>query len=288
MLALALLLTAATAAAADENHAPFFAGEGPVATRSVRVERRLQETFRVVDLDGDRVEVTAEGLPAGAALRVRDPRPWTGEDGPPNQEAKGRSREVSLTWTPSLAQRGSHAVTLVASDGRAVERLQLELKVEEEWESFFLPGVQYSAYVPAAGAQTGAFHGAAFELVLGSWIHQTDARGPSHGRITLDLALLDPARAGAAKAFAYALGLDLSVERNPWRKWLIPVFGLEVGGFHQRELGSFFFTSPFVGAHLWASRNAFVTVTGGYVFPGRDVEKLGGWRVRAGVDAVLW
>jgi hypothetical protein len=47
-------------------------------------------------------------------------------------------------------------------------------------------------------------------------------------------------------------------------------------------------TTPFAGAHLYAARNVYVTVTGGYVFPGRDVDELGGWRVRAGVNAVLW
>ena len=179
-------------------------------------------------------------------------------------------------------------LALVASDGKASERIELTLRVQEEWESWFLPGLQYVGYFPAASDRVGHFNGAAFELVIGSWVHQTEARGPSHGRVYLDLALLQPDRSGAERAYAYALGLDLSIERNPWRRWLIPIFGLEVGGFHQRELGSFFMTTPFVGAHLYSSRNVFVTVTGGYVFPGRDIDQLGGWRVRAGVNAVLW
>ncbi len=287
MIRFALLLLLAGTASAAENARPFFQGTDPESSRSARVDGLFSETFRVVDSDGDRIEVTAEGLPAGAKLRVRDPRPWTGAHERAASETRAVFREVVLYWTPTRAQRGNHVVALVASDGKATERIEIMLKVEEEWESWFLPGVQYVGYFPAK-TDVGNFNGAAFELVIGTWVHQTEARGPSHGRVYVDIALLASDHAGAARAFAYALGFDLSIERNPWRRYLIPIFGLEVGGFHQREVGSFFTTTPFVGAHLFSTRNVFVTATGGYVFPGRDIERLGGWRVRAGVNAVLW
>lgn len=288
-LALALLV-AASPAPASSNSRPFFKGEEAEASLTLDAEAPFSRSFTVVDSDGDPLEVGAEGLPAGAKLRVRDPRPWReGTEDGPKLPSSAISREVILTWTPTRAQRGTHVVALVASDGRGgTERLELNLEVQEEWESFFLPGVQYVGYFPSARDRLGRFDGAAFELVIGSWVHQTEARGPSHGRVYADLALLDSDRRGAGQAFSYALGLDLSLERNPWRRWLIPIFGVEVGGFHQREAGSFFTTTPFVGAHLWSCRNVFVTVTGGYVFTGRDIEELGGWRVRAGVNAVLW
>lgn len=157
---------------------------------------------------------------------------------------------------------------------------------EEKWESWFLPGAQYVAYFPV-GRGEGAFHGPAFELVVGSWVHDTKERGPSHGRVYLDVALLQATAAGRNTGVSYALGLDLSLERNPRRSFLIPVFGIEIGGIQQKQLGGVFQTVPFAGAHLWSSRNLFVTATAGYVFPGRDVERLGGWRVRAGVDFAL-
>lgn len=282
-----LLLCVSTAAAAD-NAGPYFQGEDPESSRSIDAESVFSEAFTVVDPDGDRIELTAEGLPPGAKVRVRDPHAfWESDEGPP-KATKAVARDLVLTWTPTRAQRGDHLVTLVASDGRASERIEITLKVQEEWESWLLPGVQYVGYFPAARDRVGSFNGAAFELVVGSWVHQTDARGPSHGRVYVDLALLDSDRAGAERAFAYTLGLDLSIERNPWRRYLIPIFGVEVGGFHQRETGSFFMTTPFVGAHIFSARNVFVTVTGGYVFSGRDIDELGGWRVRAGVNAVLW
>ena len=79
---LPLLLSAtATAAGAAENVRPFFQGEDPESTRTANVESPFSETFQVVDPDGDPIEVSAEGLPPGARLRVRDPRPWREEDG---------------------------------------------------------------------------------------------------------------------------------------------------------------------------------------------------------------
>jgi len=233
-------------------------------------------------------EVTSEGLPAGAKLRVRDPRPWSDSEGPAAGATRARFREAVLSWTPSREQRGTHTVVLTARDGKGSEQLEVALVVQEEWESWLVPGLQYVAYFPAEPGPLGSFRGAAFELVIGSWVHQTEARGPSHGRVYVDLAYLDPVVNGGAKAYAYALGLDLSIERNPWRRWLIPIFGVEIGGFHQRELGSFFTATPLLGAHLYSARNVYFTVTGGYVFPGRDMERLGGWRVRAGFDAALW
>lgn len=290
-IALTLLFAASTAAAAG-NTGPYFQGEQPESSRSLNVGELFNEKFEVVDPDGDDVAVKAEGLPAGAKLRLRDPHVfWESDEGPPppKTEAKARARDAVITWTPTRADRGDHLVVLLASDGKGgTDRIEINLRVQEEWESFFLPGVQYVGYFPSASGRLGNFNGAAFELVIGSWVHQTEARGPSHGRVYVDLALLDSSRRGTERAFSYALGLDLSLERNPWRRWLIPVFGVEVGGFHQREAGSFFTTTPFVGAHLWSCRNVFVTVTGGYVFSGRDIEELGGWRVRAGVNAVLW
>lgn len=288
MTRLALLLLLAGTASAAEKGRPFFQGEAPESPRSLKVGRLFSETFHVVDPDGDRVDVTAEGLPSGAKIHARDPAPWTGDGERPQQQTRATARELVLYWTPTREQRGDHVVTLAASAGNATERIQITLKVEEEWESWFLPGVQYVGYFPVKRGEVGSFTGAAFELVIGSWVHQTEARGPSHGRVYVDVALLASDRAGAARAFAYTLGLDLSLERNPWRSYLIPIFGMEIGGFRQREAGSLFTTTPFVGAHLFSSRNVFVTVTGGYVFPGRSIEQFGGWRVRAGVNAVLW
>lgn len=288
MKSLALLGLLVSGTAAAENGRPYFADEDPVSIRKASVETPFQETFRAVDPDGDRIEVTAEGLPAGATLRVRDPRPWTDDEGPGAKETRARYSEVVLTWTPARGQRGDHPVALLVSDGTASERIQITVKVEEEWESWFLPGLQYVGYFPVASDRFGSFHGAGFELVIASWVHQTDVRGPSHGRVYLDLALLDSDRAEVERAYGYALGLDLSLERNPRRRWLIPIFGIEVGGFHQAQTGSFFQATPLAGAHLFSSRNVFVTATVGYVFSGRDIDELGGWRVRAGANVVLW
>lgn len=283
MIGIATALLLALGADAEPASPPSFRGQIPGRVRSAYVGETFSEAIQVAGREGDRVELTAEGLPAGAILRVEVP-PARRDGG---DAGHASLREATLIWTPTRAQRGLHRVTLVASEGRARETLEVEIAVEERWESWFLPGVQYVAYFPA-GPGEGAFHGPSFELVIGSWVHDTRDRGPSHGRVYLDLALLDATQAGMSTGVSYALGVDLSLERNPRRRFLVPVFGIEVGGLQQKQLGGVFQTVPFVGAHLWSDRNLFVTATAGYVFPGRDVERLRGWRVRAGVDVALW
>ena len=121
-------------------------------------------------------------------------------------DAKGARASIhaaKLVWIPVQTQRGLHRVTLVASDGRGRDALDIDIVVEERWESWFLPGAQYVAYFPA-GAGEGAFHGPSFELVIGSWVHDTRDRGPSHGRIYLDVALLDATHADRSVGVSYA------------------------------------------------------------------------------------
>jgi hypothetical protein len=156
-------------------------------------------------------------------------------------------------------------VALVASGPGGRARLELPVVVEERWESWFLPGVQYVAYTLPDAAGVGVLQGLAFELVLVGWVHDTADRGPSHGRIYLDFALLASTKAGQADAVSYALGLELSLERNPARSFLVPVFGVEIGGLQQERLGGVYQTVPFVGAHLWSGRSCFETATAGYV-----------------------
>jgi hypothetical protein len=281
MLSVAILLSACAATPAA---APTFQVEAPARVRHAYVGETFSERFEVTAGEGE-LEIAGEALPPGAVLRA-EPRAEpsrAGADGSP--PVAGRA---TLEWTPAASQRGRHPVTLVASGPTGRARLEVPVVVEERWESWFLPGAQYVAYALPDAAGVGVLQGPAFELVLVGWVHDTADRGPSHGRIYLDIALLKPTEAGEADGVSYAAGLELSLERNPARSFLVPVFGVEIGGLHQERLGGVFQTVPFVGAHLWSGRTYFVTATAGYVFPGRDLERFGGWRFRAGVDFALW
>jgi hypothetical protein len=227
------------------------------------------------DADGDVLVYSADNLPNGAVL---DP-----------------DRGV-ITFRPTSQQVGTHVIHIKASDGSLTTASELVLNVEREdksnssdnWESFFQPGLGYSAYHPRAHGRWGTFHGATLELLLGSWIHHNDNRGPSHGRIYVQVELLNSTKADVPILFTYAAGFSLSLERNPSRRWLLPMFGLDAGGMSHDEMGSHFQVVPFAGLHAYSSPNLFVNLRGGYRLVPDELERLGGWHASATVNVSVW
>ena len=51
------------------------------------------------------------------------------------------------------------------------------------------------------------------------------------------------------KLLTYSLGVDLSFERNARREFLIPYYGLDLGGLYLGSIGHVFVFNPFVGLH---------------------------------------
>jgi hypothetical protein len=151
-----------------------------------------------------------------------------------------------------------------------------------------MPGLSYATYQPRATLDTYGYQGASVEFIVGSWAHRNNRHGPSHGRYYIDLDLLFPLSGRGGNLFAYTAGVDLTLERNPSRRFLLPYYGVELGGVHSAELGNYFIAVPYGGVHLWADRNLWVNVSGGYVFPGRDLDQLSGLWAKAGLDVTFW
>jgi hypothetical protein len=192
-----------------------------------------------------------------------------------------------ITWTPTRDQYGRHEVELVASDG-ATETPRIQaVMVEDEWESFFVPGLAYTVYQPK-GSALGLWHGPAFELLIAAWIHRNENRGPSHARIYASVGVLDSTEEEIDQAVAAALGFDLSIERNPRRQFLVPYFGIEAGGIFRGKAPSVAQFTPSAGVHLFADRNVFVNASGGYVFPTARIDELLGWTGRVSVNLSFW
>ena len=244
---------------------------------------RITLVFRAHAPGGDPLTFTVTGLPEGADLR------WV------PQEVERRSDGTKLRyfaplveWTPRGSQSGSHVIEVTATDGRNAIHRQVELVVEEEWETFLMPGLAYSMYWPVAHARYGTLHGPAFELLLAGWIHRNDNRGPSHVRIYAGVGLLSSTRDGLHKGVSANFGFDLSIERNPTRRFLLPFFGVEGGFLFQSEIGKPFLLTPTAGLHLWADRNVFVNGLYGYSFPSQQVNRLRGHQARLSVDLAFW
>jgi hypothetical protein len=105
--------------------------------------------------------------------------------------------------------------------------------------------------------------------------------------LTLKADILDSTKAGVPALLFYSAGLDLAIERNPSRRWLIPFFGVDLGGIVQKQIGHHFQAMPHLGVYAWASRNIFVSVLGGYAITVSQLEALRGWRLSAGLNLTL-
>ncbi len=254
-----------------ENHPPelahpkhvFYAGETGVVS------------FGPTDPNGDPLKVRGQGVPDGATLDAE-----TGV----------------LTWTPRESDVGERVLHITASDGELETTEEVRLRVEprsavfhdEEWKSFFLPGAGYSVYVPRGRDAVGALHGASLEILMGAWIHENENRGPSHGRIYVNVELLESTKADVPILFAYALGFSLSLERNPQRSWLVPAYGADIGGLSHDELGARFQSTPYLALHFYSSPNLFVTARAGYRLVPADLERLGGAHYGLTADLSVW
>jgi hypothetical protein len=244
-------------------------------SESVNVNAVRTITLSGSDPDGDTLVYSCKNLPHWASLDAD---------------------QGVITLSPGDGDVGRHVIHTTVSDGSSAADSELVVYVEaddeslkeDDWESFFMPGVGYSVYSPRAHEDWGTLHGATIELLMGSWIHHNNNRGPSHGRIYLQVELLDSTKADVPIVFTYAAGFSLSLERNPKRRWLLPMFGVDTGGMSQDDMGSLFQVVPFAGLHAYSSQNLFVNLRGGYRLVPAEMERFGGWHAALTVNASVW
>lgn len=166
-----------------------------------------------------------------------------------------------------------------------------KIKAEEEktnYETWFMPGLSYSIYSPSAKDSVGIFSGLTVEYLIFASVSQNDNPGPSHVRLYSKLNILKSDKKEMNSIFMYTMGLDLSLEKNPKRSFLIPYFGLEFGGMSQKQIGTTIQFTPTIGVHLLSKKNIYLNVHAGYVYPIANFETMQGWYGQAGVNFALW
>jgi hypothetical protein len=245
-------------------------------TLSIDTPRSIGLKSESSDVDSDDLTIAVANLPKGATFDAGN---------------------GVIRWRPTEDDLGEHHLTVTVSDGLAQTVAPLKLEVVEaqqeakrstQWESFLLPGIGYSGYLPRDRDHFGTYHGVALEILLGAWIHRNNNRGPSHGRIYVQAELMQSTKSEITKLFGYALGFSLSLERNPHRQWLLPVYGLDVGGIISESTGGYFQALPYAGLHVYSSPNVFINLRGGYRFVPRAIERLGGAHLGATLDYSIW
>lgn len=195
-----------------------------------------------------------------------------------------------LAALPSNAQR-------VASDsvyynGRLLSRAdynrELKRKSAMNFHTYMMPGLSYVMYAPKRADSLGLYSGINVEYLITARVAQNTNPGPSHIRFYCKLSILGSDKPEMPSILNYSLGLNLSVEKYPNRRFFIPYFGLESGGMAQRNYGNSLQFTPLAGVHLVAQSNLFVNVHAGYVYPIKNFEQYQGWTAQAGFNFALW
>ena len=157
-----------------------------------------------------------------------------------------------------------------------------------EFETYFMPGGGYSYYNFAGRDSIGTFSGTTIDYLLYAKSHQNDEFGPSHVRFYARFNLNNSSREGITKMFIYNLGLQMSIEKNPKRNYMIPYFGMEAGGISQRQLGSTIAFYPIAGVHALSTKNIYINLHGGYIYPVNNYDMLQGYCAQATFNFALW
>jgi hypothetical protein len=158
------------------------------------------------------------------------------------------------------------------------------------WSAMLLPTAFAAMYAPHGMA--GTFYGGGLEAVLLAWNDNSDAYGPSQGRLRIDVAYLtSSASSGAMTTGAMAMyrgGAQLAFERNASRSYGIPYFAADIGGLWSDATGRRWYVDGGVGLYLVHRRNVIVDLEVTGVLPFRDPGTLGGVRSRLGLSFALW
>ncbi|MEZ4302590.1 MAG: hypothetical protein R3B70_47110 [Polyangiaceae bacterium] len=154
-----------------------------------------------------------------------------------------------------------------------------------EYETYVVPGGQGIVY-KAAGTET-PYVGGGFRLDAVRWSHHNDDFGPGEGSVYFQASLLKSPSSEHALGI-YEVGMSLSFERNPKRRYLIPYFGFSSGGIVAEDVPGTGFVQPTLGLHLYASPNVVADVQGGYVFPTENVDQVMGVRGQVSIRFHAW
>src|SRR5262245_50233105 len=134
--------------------------------------------------------------------------------------------------------------------------------------SLLVPTAIGLSYFP--GGDLGVWYGGGVELVGLTWGDSSAAFGPSHGKLRFDIGLLRSNKDGFGTMVQYRGGFQVSFEKNPSRRWLIPYFAGDLGGMWFRAKGSEPFVGAGVGAYVYYSARLIVDVGGGWLLPFDD------------------
>ncbi len=157
-----------------------------------------------------------------------------------------------------------------------------------EFETYYMPGVGYSLHQFEGGDSIGNFSGVCVDYLLYGKSHQTDEFGPSHVKVYAKLNLSNSDKEGVSKMLNYGFGLQMSIEKNPKRMFMIPYFGFEVCGISQQKIGTTAAFYPIAGLYAICTKNLYLNLHAGYVYPVNNYDLLSGYYYQASLNFAMW
>ncbi len=244
------------------------------ATRDLVVERDIEVSV------GDRVELRVPRQESDASYRL--------EGLPRDATAKAEPDGIAVRWIPTDDDVGTHEVRVDVIANEHTEKKAVRVVVDERGHQLFVPGAITSLFVPDDLNHLGAFVGGGAEVVIYGFAEQGSMFIPSHGRFYVDVLVLGSPHVGIDAMFSGSLGFDLTLERSPGRRFLLPFVGAQVGVAFQKQLGTFGWGMPLAGLYVWASRSLRIALQGGYLLPTTATQENRGVVVMASIDVAPW
>lgn len=176
-------------------------------------------------------------------------------------------------------------ITAVVSTARADCPTAPDDRVCRPWSAILLPTIEGGIYAPRRGDPA---YGGGVEAVLFAWSDNSQAFGPSQGRVRFDIGVYrgDPMTLGSM--VRYRTGAQVAFERNASREWLIPYFTIDLGGMWSELIGRRWFVDGGIGVYVIHRRTVIVDLEATGVLPFREASSLGGVAGRLAASFALW
>lgn len=133
----------------------------------------------------------------------------------------------------------------------------------------------------------GPYFGGGVEISFLSWSSNNESYGPSHGRFYGGVSVLSSI-SEARRAVHFRLGAVVSFERNASRRFMIPHWGLGLGGLWESKLRTNAAIDASFGFYLVHTRHFVLDLDGGLLMPFANVDELFGPRTQLTASFALW
>jgi hypothetical protein len=155
----------------------------------------------------------------------------------------------------------------------------------DPYVAILMPTVVGEAYFPKDAG--GPYFGGGVEIDFVSWSSNNDGYGPSHGRFYASAALLGSS-AESRRLVLYRLGGVVSFERNASRRFMIPHFGVALGGLWETQLATRALVDTSFGFYVVHTRRFVLDAEAGLVLPLSAADQLVGPRTQLTASFAFW